>query len=121
MLENKGKKKVVQKLKDEKLRKIRYELRTILHLEKEKRGKELNERFVKIARDKSISYDERKEKKQVIIKKQEELNLTYNQCPHGCGICGNRMRNLVYNPVKYQWRCLICYKQAHDKFPEEYP
>ena len=121
MLKNRVKKKVVQKLKDEKLKKIRYELRTLLRLEKEKRISNLHEKFVKIARDKSISYDESKKKCRFIIKKQEELRLSYGRYPLCCGICGDRMENLVYNPVMCEWRCFLCYEQAHRKFPKEYP
>ena len=121
MLKTRDKKKVVQKLKDEKLKKIRYELRTLLRLEKEKRWRDLQKRFVKIARDKSLSYDEEKKKTRFILKKQEELDLSYGRYPLCCGICGDRMRNLIYNPIMLQWRCLLCYKQAHQKFPEEYP
>ena len=121
MLENRVKKKVVQKLRDEQLRKIRYELRTLLRLEKEKRIGALHERFIKISRDKSISYDESKKKHRFIIKKQEELKLSYGRYPLCCGICGDRMENLIYNPIMYQWRCPPCYEQAHKKFPEEYP
>jgi len=121
MPKNRDKKKVVQKLKDEKLKKIRYELRTLLRLGKEKRWRELQRRFVALSNDKSLSYDECKKKHRFIIRKQEELDLTYARYPLCCGICGDRMENLVYNPVMYQWRCLLCYEQAHKNFPEEYP
>ena len=114
-------KKVVQKLKDEKLKKIRYELRTLLRLEWQERNRELHKRFVAIGKNKSLTYDERKRKRRVIIREQEKLDLTYGLYPLCCGICGNRMENLVYNPVKYQWRCALCYQQAHEKFPEDYP
>ncbi len=121
MLKNRVKKKVVQDLRDEQLKKIRYELRTLLRLEKEKRWSELHERFVSLRKDKSVSYDERQKKDRFIIRKQEELDLAYGRYPLCCGICGDRMGNLVYNPVMYQWRCLPCYEQAHKRFPEEYP
>ena len=114
-------KKVVQKLKDERLRKIRYELRTLLRLEKEKRVDDLHKKFVAISNDESLSYSERKEKRGVIIKEQERLNLTYDRYPLCCGVCGDRMKNLVFNPVMCQWRCVPCYKQAHKNFPEYYP
>ena len=121
MPKNRAGKKVVQKLRGEKLRKVRYELRSLLRLEKEKRWRDLQERFVALGEDKSLSYDERKKKRRFIIRKQEELDLTYVRFPLCCGICGNRVRNLVYNPVKHQWLCVLCYKQAHEEFPEEYP
>ena len=114
-------KKVVQKLKDEKLRKIRYELRTLLRLEKEKRINDLHKKFVDISNNESLSYDERVEKRQPIIRRQEDLRISYGLYPLCCGICGNRMKNLVYNPVMYQWRCVPCYEQAHKNFPKEYP
>lgn len=120
MPKNKSKK-IVQKLKNEKLKKIRYELRTLLRLEKEKRWKDLQKKFVAFSEDKSLSFDERRKKHRFIIRKQEELDLMYRQYPLCCGICGNRIRNLVYNPVKHQWRCVPCYEGAHEKFPKEYP
>ncbi len=45
MLKTKVKKKIVQRLKDERLRRIRYELRTLLRLEKERRWFKLNDLF----------------------------------------------------------------------------
>jgi len=114
-------KKIVQKLKSDNLRKIRYELRTLLRLEKEKRWRDLQKRFVAISKDKSLSYDECREKHRFIIRKQEKLDLAYGHFPLCCGICGDRMENLVYNPVMNQWRCVFCYESAHEKFPEEYP
>jgi hypothetical protein len=114
-------KNVVQNLKDEKLRKIRYELRTLLRMEKEKRINDLHEELVTISYDKSLSYTEYVEKTQPIVKNQEKLRLAYSNYPLCCGICGDRIGNLVYNPVMYQWRCVPCYEQAHKNFPTEYP
>ena len=121
MSRGKANKKVVQNLKDEKLRKIRYEFRTLLHLESEKRIKDLHDELVAISCNKSLSYNEYAEKTQPIVKNQERLRLAYSIYPLCCGICGDRMKNLVYNPVMYQWRCLLCYEQAHKNFPEDYP
>lgn len=114
-------KKVVQKLKSEKLRKIRCELRTLLRLEKEKRWRDLQKKFVALGKDKSLSYDERWEKRSFIIREQEELRLDYIHYPLCCCLCGDRMENLVYSPGRYEWRCVPCYEHAHEKFPEEYP
>lgn len=55
MPKTKNKKKIVQKLKNEKLRKIRYELRTLLRLEKEKRIFDLQEQAIALSEDKSLS------------------------------------------------------------------
>lgn len=120
MLKNRDNK-VVQKLKSKKLRKIRYELRTLLRLEYPKRDGELHKRLVVLSKDKSISYNERVKKQDFIIRKQEELDLTYKQYPLCCGIYGDRMEHLVYKPVMYQWRFIFCYEGIHEKFPEEYP
>ena len=120
-MKTKVKKKFVQRLKDERLRRIRYELRTLLRLEKEKRWFKLNDKYYSFAEDKSLSYSERKEKRSFIIKEQEKLNLTYDRYPLCCGVCGDRMKNLAFNPVMCQWRCVPCYKQAHKNFPEYYP
>lgn len=114
-------KKVVQKLRSKKLRKVRYELRTLLRLEYQKRNRVFDKEFVAIGKDKSLSYDGRWEKRGFIIKKQEELKFAYGHYPLCCGICGDRMKNLVFNPVMYQWRCVPCYEYAHEELPEEYP
>ncbi len=42
----------------------------------------------------------------------------YNIC---CDVCGDRMENLVWNPIQHQWRCVPCYEQAHKNFPKVYP
>lgn len=114
-------KKVVQKLKDEKLRKIRYGLRTLLRLEYQEKYRDFDKKFFALSKDKSLSFDERRKKHRFIIRKQEEIDLMYRRYPLCCGICGDRMENLVYNPVMYQWRCVHCYEAAHERFPEEYP
>jgi len=120
MPKNKSKK-IIQKLRNEKLRKIRYELRTLLRLEKEKRWRELHDRYVALSNDKSLSYDEEKKEIRFILKKREKLDLNYVRYPLCCGVCGDRTENLVYNPVKCQWLCVLCYEGAHEKFPKEYP
>jgi hypothetical protein len=114
-------KKVVQKLKNDRLRKIRYELRTLLRLENEKRINDLHNKFAILSNNKSLTYEERKKKYRLIIKEQEDLRISYGSYPLCCGICGDRMANLIYNPIMYQWRCVPCYGQAHKNFPKHYP
>lgn len=116
-----GEKKVVQKLMSERLRKVRYELRTLLRLEYQKKYRNFDERLIVVGQDKSLSYDEYREKHGLILRKKEELDSAYFRYPLCCGFCGDRTENLVYNPVKYRWRCVLCYEEAHKKFPKEYP
>lgn len=113
--------KFVQGLKDAKLRRIRYELRTLLYLEKEKRIDELHDSFALLHKDGSIDFKKKKKEYRIIIEEQEILRLNYGRYPLCCGICGDRMANLIYNPIMHQWRCGPCYQQAHEKFPEKYP
>jgi hypothetical protein len=114
-------KKVVQKLKSKKLKKVRYGFRTLLRLEYQKRYRGFHNMFVALSNDKSISYDECVKEQDFILRKQEKLRLAYGRYPLCCGVCGDRMKNLVFNPMMYQWRCVSCYEYAHEEFPEEYP
>lgn len=120
MPKNKSKK-VVQKLEGEKLRKVRYGFRTLLRLEYQKRYREFHNRFVALNNDKSISYDECVKEQDFVLRKQEKLRLNYIRYPLCCGICGDRVENLVYNPVMNQWLCVYCYEHAHEEYSEEYP
>ena len=114
-------KKKVQNLKDPLLRKIRYELRTLLRLEYDKRLELLNKEWQEIQNDKTLTYEQELEKSKAFFKKKEKFELMKSRYPINCEICGDRMENLVWNPNRHQWRCIPCYEHAHKNFPEIYP
>lgn len=114
-------KKKVQNLRNLKLRKIRYELRTLLHLEFEKRLRLLTREWKKLYEDKSLSYEQWSEMHKKVNMNREKLELMEKRYPICCNICGDRMENLVWNPNRHQWRCIDCYEGAHKRFPEIYP
>ena len=111
----------IHKLKDPKLRKIRYELRTLLHLMYRKRSHEFWEELSIIREDKTLSYDQRREKMREIRKERERLQLRMSASPIGCVWCANQMEDLVFNPKRQCWICVTCYEDAHQQYPMEYP
>lgn len=97
--------KKVRELKDLKLRRIRYELRTLIFLEYEKRKKDFYKRLGDIKRDTSLSYDEKKESEKKLRKDKERLWLSYHRRPICCWFCGNRMEELIQDPDSLFWFC----------------
>ena len=94
-------KKGVHKLKDPRLRKIRYELRTLLHLIYKKRMIQLRD----------IPF--RKERK--------NFEKHFFQCPIMCWSCGTRMDDLIQSSVTKSWFCVNCYDEDLDKqIPDHY-
>ncbi|MEJ2248483.1 MAG: hypothetical protein P8Y70_01135 [Candidatus Lokiarchaeota archaeon] len=117
----KNKKKVIQTLQHPRLRKIRYEFRTLLRLLYDDQQKEFYDKVRKIDMDKSLSYEERKSKRIPIIREQQRIAYEYRTFPIGCGVCANREKNLVYLPNRVQWLYVDCYKFSHKNFPKDYP
>lgn len=101
-LKNKQK---VRILKNPRLRKIRYELRTLLSLELGKRIKELNKHP-----DTSLNYDERKERLKRRLKDLEKLKLTFHRSPISCWVCGDRMNDLIQDSDSLFWFCVNCHQ-----------
>jgi len=84
-------KKKIRVLRDPKLRKIRYELRTLLHL---------------ACRDKMVEL--RSDYKKVL--ERNKLERHYRRCPISCWVCGNRMKDLVRDPETGFWFCVDCFE-----------
>jgi len=114
-------KKIVQKLKSPQLQKIRYELRTLLHLEFQKRFRLLTREWKMLYEDESLTYELWSEMHKKVNMKRGQLQLMERKYPISCGICGDRMENLVWNPIQHQWLCVPCYNHAHENFPKVYP
>lgn len=114
-------KKKVQNLKDPHLRRIRYELRTLLRLEYEKRLDRFYRKLSVIRNDDSLTYEQKRDRLKDIRMRREKFEAMKKRYPINCAICGDRMENLVWNPNRHQWRCIPCYEGAHKRFPKIYP
>ncbi|MGM0469639.1 MAG: hypothetical protein ACQERB_12630 [Promethearchaeati archaeon] len=98
-------KKVVQRLENPKLRKIRYEFRTLLNLWYHEEIKKFHKKIKAFGLDKSLSYDERFSKKVKLLREEENFIEVRNTFPLGCRICADRRVNLEYYPEKGCWYC----------------
>lgn len=87
-------KKKTRSLKDSKLRKIRYEFRTLLHLA-------FRDKMVEIQNDLDLKYS---------ILEHNKLKIHYSRCPISCWACGNRMKDLVKDPETGFWFCVDCFE-----------
>jgi len=87
-------------LKDPRLRKIRYELRSLLQKVVLDRLDELSEKLRKA--------DSVEEMQQISWKKQD-LKRGLIKHPIGCTLCGDRDVDLIYNPNDFSWYCERCY------------
>ncbi len=114
-------KKKIRSLKNPKLRKIRCELRTLLHLAYRKKYGEYSKEYSKIQNNKSLTYDKRIKERMVVHRKIEDLRLNHSRYPLGCGWCSDRMEDLVFDPKRQCWFCVVCYEDAHNQYPDEYP
>jgi hypothetical protein len=94
-------------LKDPRLRKIRYELRSLLRLVWLDRLDELS--------NKLRSADSVEEMQQISWKKQE-LDRAADRHPIGCKLCGDRDVDLIYNPNTSRWYCERCYTFQQTEF-----
>ncbi len=102
-------KKKTQKLRDLNLRRIRYELRTLMHLEYKKRRKDFYRRLGDIRGDVSLSYVEKRDSEKELLKEKERLWLSYHRHPICCWLCGNHMEDLIQDPDSLFWFCADCY------------
>ena len=114
-------KKRIHSLRDPKLRKIRYNFRTLLRLWYKEEGREYLAEKAKVRKDKTLSYDQRKKKLRELREADEELVSRYAAASISCGWCSNKMRDLVFEPSRQSWFCVTCYEEAHRLYPDEYP
>jgi len=84
-------KKKIRKLKNPKLRKIRYEIRTLFYLIYRKEMLRLRSSSDPFARKRFQRY--------------------YFQCPINCWMCGTRMEDLIRDPETKFWFCVNCFKE----------
>ena len=108
------KKKRTIRLKDPRLRKARYELRTLLRLVWEKQISDLYDKIETIRDDDSLELDTKIQRKAQIDKQIEAIDFAYLHGPHGCRLCGDRDADLTYNPCNSTWFCESCYKSNQE-------
>lgn len=114
----------VHKLGNPRLRSVRYKFRVLFRLECKERKAEFDKKLeaLRLGFSRStLSYNEMFEKEKFYLKKNEELSLLLMRSPLGCVWCGNQMEDLVFNPKRQCWFCTVCYEDAHEQYPEEYP
>jgi len=98
-------KKIVQRLQNPRLRKIRYEFRMLLKLWYHDKINHYYDKITEIGMDKSLSYDEQKQNRIKIIRKKDKLMEEFLTFPLGCRICADSKVNLMYLPEYGTWYC----------------
>ncbi len=84
-------------LKDIKLRRVRYELRTLFHLFYLKRQQEIRNKVIQLNYDEEILVGLRRER--------EALKNSYYDSPISCWFCGDRSEDLRQDSKEDFWLC----------------
>ncbi len=87
----------VKILKNPRLRRIRYRLRTLLFKLFELKKDEMHRKVGESRRDDSLSYDVKGERFKELQKEEERLIINFSQSPINCAMCGNREEDLLYH------------------------
>lgn len=98
----------VRRLRDFRLRKVRYEIRTLLFLLFKKGKRDIYTRMGEVRRNNSISYGARSEELKVLNKKIENLILSFCKSPINCSLCSIRIEDLMQQDQMW-----VCYN--HDQ------
>ena len=94
-------------VKHPRLRKIRFELRSLLRLVWLDRLDELDEEHRKA---------DSVEEMQQISWKIQDLDRAADKHPIGCKLCGDRDVDLIYNPNTSRWYCERCHEFQQKEF-----
>ena len=95
----------VKILKNPRLGKIRYRLRTLLFLLFELKEDEIHQKMGEAERDDSLSYDGKNERWKELRKEREKLIISFSQSPINCSMCGSREEDLIYQLDNHMWVC----------------
>lgn len=95
----------IHKLKDSRLRKVRFEFRTLIFLAYKGKKRELNLEMGAIRRDKWLDFDSKQESLRRLLKRREELDLYFQKSPISCWFCGDRMKDLTQDSDSLFWFC----------------
>jgi hypothetical protein len=111
----------VHSLKNPELRKIRYNLRSLLYLWYRDVMENYRVESFEVRNDKALSYEQRWDKLKKLREQDEELQSALTAAPVSCGWCNNKKRDLVFEPSRQSYFCVTCYEKAHQLYPNEYP
>jgi hypothetical protein len=111
----------IHSLRNPKIRKIRYNFRSLLHLWYREKGKEYMVKKANVREDKTLSYEQRQKKLRSLRERDEELQSALAAAPISCGWCSDKVDDLVFEPSRQSWFCVTCYEEAHRLYPDEYP
>ena len=93
-----------------KLRNLRTQLRTLLHLEYKKRIDKLNKEWDKVLGDNSLTYGQKIAKQKMIWQSKEKLTSIYNRRPISCRLCNKRDQDLILEQETHCWYCTSCHE-----------
>ena len=94
------------RLKDPKLRKVRYELRTLLVREADNRIISKVKEKGDLRRSTEFSFEKYDELYQQEIKLRKLLEASIYVCP----VCRDREKDHIFNPNNQRWYCEKCYE-----------
>lgn len=107
----------VKILKNPRLRKIRYRLRTLLFFLFELKEDEIHQKMGEAKLDDSLSNDGKSERWKELRKEREKLIINFSQSPINCAMCGNREEDLIYH---LDYRIWVCHnrEECHQRVEE---
>ena len=97
----------VRSLKNPILRKVRYELRSLLFLLFKEYKRNINLRIGTLKIDDSYDLNIRNKEIETLLKDKENLILSFCRNPINCSLCGNREENLIQ--LDLEW---VCYNRT---------
>lgn len=126
------KKKRTIRIKDPRLRKVRYELRNLLQLAKSAKIYEILDKKRQLYDidgfwDRNhLDYKKLHKKVQKLSSQENDLRYAFNASIAFCPVCWEMDKDMTYNPVSGKWFCTECYT-SNQRFevsrghPELYP
>ena len=126
------KKKLTIKIKDPRLRKVRYELRRLLQLVKSAKIHEILDKKKVVGETEGFwdrnhpDYKRLHKQMQELASQENDLSYAYNSSIAWCAVCQSADKDMTYNPVSKKWFCIECYTsnqrfEASQGHPELYP
>jgi len=107
------------KVRNPRLRYIRYNLRRfLLHLSEEKM-QELIDASYEVLADKSLTKEERDERYWQLSKKLDELRDLSKKAPLYCDGCGSSNLDMIYHVGRKKWFCEFCYRDFREYFRKQ--
>jgi RPA family protein len=111
-------------IKNEKLRKIRNNLRQLwinAAVDKKMELRKRQREFWKAQDEGKIEPDEAHKKRRKLEKEKWSIERPLRRSICECQICNKDDRDMVYTPVIKAWFCTKCYAQQHKRNPTQFP